>query len=116
MSFGHSLTEQGPENKTFKSAAKYQFLGEFLSEQKIPALSEYAVPAIRAKLGGNWAYYFLAPSDRILPIAFVNHRGLAPAYQRVLSRARLREIGEYLDSILETRCALISKCPSKTDR
>jgi DNA sulfur modification protein DndB len=44
----------------------------------------------------------LAPPNRILPVAFVNHRGLqdiesAPAYQRVLKRSRLREIGEYIE-------------------
>lgn len=89
--------------KNVGPAAKYQFLGEFLSDQRIPELSNYSVPAIRTKLGGNWAYYFLAPPSRILPVAFVNHRGLrdiesAPAYQRVLKRSRLREIGEYIDN------------------
>ena len=83
-------------------AARYQFLGEFLSRQRIPGLTNYSVPAIRTRLGGNWAYYFVAPPDRLLPIAFVNHRGLrdiegAPAYQRVLKRSRLKEIGSYLD-------------------
>lgn len=88
--------------KNIGPAAKYQFLGEFLSSQKIPELSNYSVPAIRTKLGGHWAYYFLAPPNRMLPISFVNHRGLrdiegAPAYQRVLKRSRLKEIGSYLD-------------------
>lgn len=88
--------------KNVGPAAKYQFLGEFLSSQKIPELSNYSVPAIRTKLGGHWAYYFLAPPERMLPISFVNHRGLrdiegAPAYQRVLKRSRLKEIGSYLD-------------------
>lgn len=88
--------------KNVGPAAKYQFIGEFLSSQEIPELSNYSVPAIRTKLGGQWAYYFLAAPDRILPIAFVNHRGLrdvegAPSYQRVLKRSRLKEIGSYLD-------------------
>jgi DGQHR domain-containing protein len=88
--------------KNVGPAAKYQFIGEFLSNQEIPDLSGYSVPAIRTKLGGHWAYYFLASPDRILPIAFVNHRGLrdvegAPSYQRVLKRSRLKEIGSYLD-------------------
>jgi DNA sulfur modification protein DndB len=47
--------------KNVGPAAKYQFLGEFLSDQRIPALSNYSVPAIRTKLGGNWAYYFWHP-------------------------------------------------------
>ncbi|WP_375786300.1 DGQHR domain-containing protein [Bradyrhizobium sp. Pha-3] len=88
--------------KNVGPAAKFQFIGEFLSSQEIPELSNYSVPAIRTKLGGQWAYYFLAAPDRILPIAFVNHRGLrdvegAPSYQRVLKRSRLKEIGSYLD-------------------
>jgi DGQHR domain-containing protein len=88
--------------KNVGPAAKYQFLGEFLQSQRIPEFSNTSVPAIRTKLGGNWAYYFLASPDRLLPIAFVNHRGLrdvdgAPAYQRVLKRGRLKEIGAYLD-------------------
>ena len=88
--------------RTVGPAAKYQFLGEFLSNQRIPELANYKVPAIRTRLGGNSAYYFLAPPSRVLPIAFVNHRSLrdldgAPAYQRVLKRSRLREIGAYLD-------------------
>lgn len=88
--------------KSIGPAAKYQFLGEFLGNQKIAAFANQSVPAIRAKLGGNWAFYFLAPPNRILPISFVNHRALrdpkgAPAYQRVLKRSRLREIGTYLD-------------------
>lgn len=89
--------------KNIGPAAKYQFLGEFIGEQEIPTLKGYNLPAIRTKLGGNTVYYFVAPYDRLLPIAFVNHRGLRdpdgfPAYQRILSKSRLREIGAYLDS------------------
>ena len=88
--------------KSIGPAARYQFLAEFLESQKIPSFANQSVPAIRAKLGGAWAYYFLASPSRILPISFVNHRALrdpkgAPAYQRVLKRSRLREIGTYLD-------------------
>lgn len=88
--------------KNVGPAAKHQFIGEFLSSQEIPELSNYSVPAIRTKLGGHWAYYFLVGPERLLPIAFVNHRGLrdiegAPSYQRILKRSRLKEIGSYLD-------------------
>lgn len=89
--------------KSVGPAARYQFLAEFLDDQKIPAFANQSVPAIRSKLGGAWAYYFLVSPTRLLPISFVNHRALrdpkgAPAYQRVLKRSRLREIGSYLDS------------------
>ncbi|MEL3889831.1 DGQHR domain-containing protein [Ferrovibrio sp. MS7] len=88
--------------KNVGKAAKYQFLGEFLASQQIPSLANCIVPAIRTKLAGQWAFFFLAPAARLLPIAFVNHRGLrdpdgAPAYQRVLKKSRLKEIGLYLD-------------------
>jgi len=89
--------------KNVGPAARYQFLAEFLSDQIIGALSDYHVPAIRTKLGGTRAYFFVVPPSRLLPVAFVNHRGLrdpegAPSYQRVLKRARLKEIGKYLDA------------------
>lgn len=89
--------------KNVGPAARYQFLAEFLSDQIISALSDYRLPAIRTKLGGTRVYFFVVPPSRLLPVAFVNHRGLrdpegAPSYQRVLKRARLKEIGEYLDN------------------
>jgi DNA sulfur modification protein DndB len=89
--------------KNIGPASRYQFLSEFLSDQKIPALANYSVPALRLKLGGNLAYYFLAPVARILPIAFVNHRALQDihgltAYQRVITRSRLKEIDSYLQN------------------
>lgn len=89
--------------KNVGPAARYQFLAEFLRDQQIASLSNYRVPAIRTKLGGTRAYFFVAPPSRLLPVAFVNHRGLrdpegAPSYQRVLKRSRLKEIGKYLDA------------------
>lgn len=99
----HEMRYFEERSKKIGHAARYQFIGEFLSTEKVPGLANYSVPAIRAKMGGVWIFYFLAPPDRLLPIAFVNHRGLrdldgAPAYQRLLVRSRLKEIGEYLDS------------------
>jgi DGQHR domain-containing protein len=83
-------------------AAKYQFLAEFLEGAKVKNLEDHQVPAIRAKVGGHQAYYFLVPPERLLPIAFVNHRSLRdpsgnPAYQRLVKRARLNQIGQFLD-------------------
>ncbi|MET4198748.1 DGQHR domain-containing protein [Bradyrhizobium sp. LA6.12] len=83
-------------------AAKYQFLAEFLEGAKVKNLEDHQVPAIRAKIGGHQAYYFLVPPERLLPIAFVNHRSLRdpsgnPAYQRLVKRARLNQIGQFLD-------------------
>jgi DNA sulfur modification protein DndB len=83
--------------KNIGRAAKYQFLAEFLEGSKVKNLEDYLVPAIRSKIGGHQAYYFLAPPERLLPIAFVNHRSLRdpagnPTYQRLVKKARLNQI------------------------
>jgi DNA sulfur modification protein DndB len=83
-------------------AAKYQFLAEFLEGSKVRNLEDHQVPAIRSRIGGHQAYYFLVPPERLLPIAFVNHRSLRdpagnPTYQRLVKRARLKQIWGFLD-------------------
>jgi DGQHR domain-containing protein len=89
-------------SRNIGKAAKYQFLAEFLEGSKVRNLEDHLVPAIRSKIGGHQAYYFLAPPERLLPIAFVNHRSLRdpngnPAYQRLVKRSRLNQIGSFLD-------------------
>jgi DNA sulfur modification protein DndB len=82
-------------------AARYQFLAEFLKDQQIPGLGGRAVPAIKGKLGGRAFYCFVTTPRQLLKISFVNHRSLndpegAPSYQRLVSRSRLRDIGEFI--------------------
>jgi DNA sulfur modification protein DndB len=82
-------------------AARYQFLAEFLKDQKIPELTGKSVPAIRGKLGGKEFYCFVTTPRHLLKISFVNHRSLndpegAPTYQRLISRSRMRAIGDYI--------------------
>ena len=82
-------------------AARYQFLAEFLKDQLIPELGGKTVPAIRGKLGGKKFYSFVTTPRHLLKISFVNHRSLndpegAPTYQRLISRSRLRDIGEFI--------------------
>ncbi|MCK8115387.1 DGQHR domain-containing protein [Anaerosoma tenue] len=84
-----------------KSAARYQFLAEFLKDQRIPAMDGVRVPAVRGKLGGRTFYSFVSTPRQMLKIAFVNHRSLndpegAPTYQRLVSRTRLRQISKFL--------------------
>jgi DNA sulfur modification protein DndB len=84
-------------------ATKYQFLAEYLGGQKIPEMRDSKVPAIRGKLGGKVFYSFVSTAEQLLKICFVNHRTLAdplalPTYQRMVKRARLRSIGDYLKS------------------
>ncbi len=82
-------------------ASRYQFLAEFLKDQEIPELRNTIVPAIRGKLGGNRFYCFVTTPEILLKISFVNHRSLndpdgAPAYQRLVSKTRLSQIGRFL--------------------
>ena len=89
-------------SKKLGAAARYQFHAEFLENQKVPALRNRSLPAVKTKIGGHVAYFFSARPLDILRIAFVNHRDLrdptgAPSYQRLVSPYRLKEIGQFLD-------------------
>jgi len=82
-------------------AARFQFLAEFLKNQKIPGLQNKKIPAIRGKLGGNKFYCFVTTPKELLKISFINHRSLndpdgVPTYQRLVSRSRMRQIETFL--------------------
>lgn len=84
-----------------RSAARFQFLAEFLKGQKIPELDGVKVPAVKGKLGGRTFYSFVSTPRQMLKIAFVNHRSLndpsgAPSYQRLVSRTRLKQISKFI--------------------
>jgi DGQHR domain-containing protein len=83
------------------TAGRYQFLSEFLSGQKIPGLTDAKVPAVMGRLGGETFYSFTIQAGHLLKLAFVNHHALnhpggKPAYQRMIDKKRLREIGEFI--------------------
>lgn len=85
------------------SAARYQFLAEFLKNQNIPELAGKTVPAIRGKLGGRKFYSFVTTPKDLLKISFVNHRSLndpggVPSYQRLVSRTRLRQVAQFINN------------------
>ncbi len=82
-------------------AGKYQVLGEFLKGQKIPGLGEVKIPAIRGRIGGETFFNFVVTPRRLLKIAFINHQALnhpdgRPAYQRMISSPRIKEIGKFI--------------------
>ncbi|MDO9557219.1 MAG: DGQHR domain-containing protein [Coriobacteriia bacterium] len=84
-----------------RSAARYQFLAEFLKNKQIPGMENVRVPAVRGRLGGRNFYSFVSTPRQMLKIAFVNHRSLndpdgAPSYQRLVSRSRLKQISRFL--------------------
>ena len=84
-----------------KSAARFQFLAEFLKNQKIPEMDGVKVPAVKGELGGKTFYSFVSTPRQMLKIAFVNHRSLndpagAPSYQRLVARTRLNQIKKFI--------------------
>lgn len=83
-------------------AARYQFLAEYLKDQKVPELDDVRVPATRGRLGGETFFSFVATPRQLLKIAFVNHRTLAdpegyPTYQRLIQKPRLKQIGKFIE-------------------
>ncbi len=82
-------------------AGKYQILGEFLKGQKVPGLGDIKLPAIRGRIGGEVYYSFVTTPRHLLKIAFINHQALnhpdgRPAYQRMISSSRIKEIGAFI--------------------
>lgn len=82
-------------------AGKYQILGEFLKGQKVPGLDGVKIPAIKGKIAGETFFSFVVTPRNLLRIAFVNHQALnhpdgKPAYQRMISSSRIKEIGEFV--------------------
>lgn len=82
-------------------AGRFQFLSEFLEGQDIPGLGNVKVPATCGTLGKNKFYSFVTTPGHLLKIAFVNHLALnhpdgRPAYQRMISPSRIKEIGGFI--------------------
>ena len=82
-------------------AGKYQILGEFLKGQKVRGLTNVKLPAIRGTIGGERFYNFVTTPRSLLKIAFINHQALnhpdgRPAYQRMISASRIKEISEFI--------------------
>lgn len=83
-------------------AAKYQLFGRLFAGQKIPELPN-RVPAIKGKLSSGHTFYsFSIEPELLLKVGFILHRTetnveATNAYQRLVSRSRLREIATYID-------------------
>ena len=80
--------------------AKYQLFGRLFEGQTIREL-DTRVPALRAKVAGHTMYSLLIEPELLLKIGYVLHRTSAVAsdldrYQRLVSKARLREIRRYI--------------------
>jgi DGQHR domain-containing protein len=82
-------------------AGKYQILSEFLKNQKIPGIPDVKIPGIKGKIGGEVFYSFVTTPRALLKISFVNHQAFnhpdgRPAYQRMVSSSRIKEIGKFI--------------------
>ncbi|MCU4180196.1 DGQHR domain-containing protein [Bosea sp. BH3] len=87
--------------KRLGPAGRFQFHATYLAATKVDALRDVKVPAIRTKVGGCQAYFFVAPARKLLPISYVNHRDLrdpeaAPSYQRLITRNRLQAVANFI--------------------
>lgn len=83
------------------SVAQYQMLGRIFTNQSIPGLS-YTTPAIKGKLGGYTTYSFSVEPIVLLKISFVLHRTVSDmaafeSYQRMVNKARIKEIENYIN-------------------
>jgi DGQHR domain-containing protein len=83
------------------TAGRYQFLAEFLEGQQIPGMENVTVPAVRGKFGPHTYYSFVVSARHLLKIAFVNHQALnhpdgKPAYQRMINKKRIADIGTFI--------------------
>lgn len=83
------------------TAGRYQFLAEFLEGQNIPGMEDVKVPAVKGKFGAHTYYSFVVSARHLLKIAFVNHQALnhpdgKPAYQRMINKKRIGDIGNFI--------------------
>lgn len=84
-----------------KSAARYQFLGRYLRDEKVEGLRS-TLPATRGRVGDATFYSFLISPHDLLRIAYISHMGRTSnddlgTYQRMVKPARLKEIGAFID-------------------
>jgi len=94
INYYEQLTEKlGP-------AEKYQLLGRIFKNEEIPQLHN-KIPAIRGKMGGYTYYSFSLEPEKLLKIGYILHRTETTSdddgYQRMVSKARLKEIDTFLN-------------------
>lgn len=84
-----------------KAAARYQFLGRYLRDEKVEGLRTL-LPATRGRVGDTTFYSFLISPHDLLRIAYISHMGRTSnddleTYQRMVKPARLRSVGAFID-------------------
>lgn len=81
--------------------ARYQFFARLFSKQPISNFED-RVPAIKSKLGNYTCYTFAIDPARLLQISYILHHhsandNLMPTYQRLIKKARLVKIREFVE-------------------
>lgn len=82
-------------------SARFQLLGNLFEGQEIPEIQN-KIPAIEGKMGGHVYYSFSIEPEKLLKIGYVLHRNkankkLMPTYQRLIKRARLNSVQEFVE-------------------
>ncbi len=82
-------------------SARFQLLGNLFEGKDIPELQN-KIPAIEGKMGGHTYYSFSIEPEKLLKIGYVLHRNkankkLMPTYQRLIKRARLNSVQEFVE-------------------
>lgn len=95
------LTYFGKLTGLLKTAARYQFLGRYLSGEKVEGLRN-KLPATKGRAGGRIFYNFLISPHDLLRIAYISHKSKTSnddfeTYQRMVKPSRLKAIGRYID-------------------
>jgi DGQHR domain-containing protein len=85
-----------------KTAARYQFLGRYVSGEKVEGLRT-ALPATKGHAGGHVFYNFLISPHDLLRIAYISHKSKTSnddfeTYQRMVKPSRLNAIANYIDN------------------
>ena len=85
-----------------KGAARYQFLGRYLQNEKVEGLRT-KVPATRGRAGKTTFYNFLISPHDLLRLSYISHMAKTSnddlqTYQRMVKPSRLKAIGQYIDN------------------
>lgn len=88
--------------KHLGSASRYQLLGSLFANKTIYGMDN-RIPAIQGKMGGYTYYAFCIEPEVLLKIGYVLHRseaneGMMPTYQRIIKKARLKAVHEFIEN------------------
>jgi DNA sulfur modification protein DndB len=84
-------------------AAKYQMYSIFFQGKKVSEVGDIIVPAMYGGRGKEKYYCFLMHPEDLFKIAYVHRReksnpkDIKSAYQRMVNKRRIEEIGKYID-------------------